>query len=210
MPWSWSVRIISRPVRSPTWASRGYRCPPKFRCRILPSVRAIKERAPCLEFAHALRRFLGVQFGHAPIVEVLAAAHRIGEMDPPVIAIVDIGQCCRDAAFGHHGMRFAQQRFADHPHLRPGGCRLRWRRAGLRRLLQSPAHRRRTVGIPASTGFSSHARCPSNRGGRRYRKTQPKADSPTPTSCVLRSGSSRSRRACAVQGDPRYGRTFRR
>ena len=82
---------------------------------------AIEKRAPCLEFAHAFRRFFGVQFGHAPVVEILAAAHRIGEMDPPVIAIVDIGQRCRDASFGHHGMRFAKQRFADHTHLRTGG-----------------------------------------------------------------------------------------
>src|SRR5262249_21365670 len=33
----WSVRIISRPVRSPTWARRGYSWPPKLRWLILPS-----------------------------------------------------------------------------------------------------------------------------------------------------------------------------
>ena len=32
-----SVRISSRPVRSPTWASRGYSCPPKLRWLIRPS-----------------------------------------------------------------------------------------------------------------------------------------------------------------------------
>src|ERR1700761_46914 len=32
------VRISSRPVRSPTWASRGYSWPPKFRWLILPSL----------------------------------------------------------------------------------------------------------------------------------------------------------------------------
>ena len=32
-----SVRIISRPVLSPTCARRGYSCPPKFRWEILPS-----------------------------------------------------------------------------------------------------------------------------------------------------------------------------
>src|SRR5713101_3898127 len=37
MPWSCSVRIISRPVRSPTCASRGYLCPPKLRWRMRPS-----------------------------------------------------------------------------------------------------------------------------------------------------------------------------
>ena len=31
------VRISSRPVRSPTCASRGYSCPPKFLCEIFPS-----------------------------------------------------------------------------------------------------------------------------------------------------------------------------
>src|SRR5438045_4036160 len=35
--WSCSVRIISRPVRSPTWARRAYLCPPKSRWRIRPS-----------------------------------------------------------------------------------------------------------------------------------------------------------------------------
>src|SRR5262245_16683046 len=34
---SWSVRIISRPVRSPTWARRGWEWPPNGRCRIRPS-----------------------------------------------------------------------------------------------------------------------------------------------------------------------------
>src|SRR5690349_20848381 len=34
---SWSVRIISRPVRSPTWASRGCEWPPNGRWRIRPS-----------------------------------------------------------------------------------------------------------------------------------------------------------------------------
>src|SRR5437764_14707256 len=38
MPWSWRVRISSNPVRSPTWASRGYLWPPKFRWRIRPSL----------------------------------------------------------------------------------------------------------------------------------------------------------------------------
>ncbi len=31
------VRIISKPVRSPTWARRGYSCPPKLRWLIFPS-----------------------------------------------------------------------------------------------------------------------------------------------------------------------------
>ena len=77
--------------------------------------RAIKKRTPCLEFAYALWRFPGVQFSHPPIIQILSTAHRIREMNSPVIAIVNVGQGCRDAAFRHHRVRFAQQRFADDP-----------------------------------------------------------------------------------------------
>ncbi len=70
-------------------------------------LRAIEDRAPGLEFAHPRGRFLGVQFGHPPIVDVLPAAHGVGEMDLPVIAVVHVGERGRDPAFGHHGMRFA-------------------------------------------------------------------------------------------------------
>ena len=75
--------------------------------------RAVEDRAPGLQLAHAIRRFLGVELGHAPVVQVLAAAHRVGEMDPPVVAVVDVAQRRGDAAFGHHGVRLAQQRLAD-------------------------------------------------------------------------------------------------
>ena len=76
--------------------------------------RAVEERAPRFEFAHALGRFLGVQLRHAPVVQILAAAHGVGEMDAPVVAVIDIGQGRGNAAFGHHGVGFAQQRFAHH------------------------------------------------------------------------------------------------
>ena len=84
--------------------------------------RAIEDRAPGFEFAHTLGRFLGVQFRHAPIVQILAAAHGVGEMDAPVVAVVDVAHRRRHAAFGHHGVRFAEQRFADHAdfHARAG------------------------------------------------------------------------------------------
>ncbi len=73
---------------------------------------AIEQRAPGFQFAHAVRRFLGVQLGHAPVVEVLAAAHGVGEMDAPVVAIVHVGHGGRDAAFGHDRVGLAEQRFA--------------------------------------------------------------------------------------------------
>ena len=75
--------------------------------------RAIEERAPRLELADAIGRFPGVQFRHPPVVDVLAAAHRVGEMDLPVVAFVDVGQRGRDAAFGHDGVGLAEERLAD-------------------------------------------------------------------------------------------------
>ena len=68
---------------------------------------AVEERAPGFEFAHALRRFFGVQLRHAPVVQILAAPHRVGEMHAPVVAIIDVGQSSSNTAFGHHGVRFA-------------------------------------------------------------------------------------------------------
>ncbi len=72
---------------------------------------AVEHRAPGFQFPHALRRFLGVQLRHAPVVQVLPAAHGIGEMDAPVVAIVHVAHGRGHAAFGHHRVRLAQQRF---------------------------------------------------------------------------------------------------
>ena len=109
MPWSWSVRIISESGAVADVGQPGISVSAEVSLKNPAVCGAIEKRAPCLELADAFRRFFGVQFRHAPVVEILTAAHRIGEMDAPVIAIVDIGQCCRDASFGHYGMRFAEQ-----------------------------------------------------------------------------------------------------
>src|SRR5215469_11774250 len=107
-------------------------------------LRAIEECAPSLKFAHAFRRFPGVQFRHAPVVEILTAPHRIGEMDAPVIAIVNIRKRCRNAAFGHDGMRFSQQRFANDPHCRAvrsgfnGGAQARSARSNHQNIVGEP------------------------------------------------------------------------
>src|SRR5215467_9595027 len=76
--------------------------------------RAIEHCAPSLELTHTSRRFPRVQLGHAPVVHVLTAAHRIGEMHLPVVAIVNVGQCRCDASFRHHGVRFTEKTFANH------------------------------------------------------------------------------------------------
>ena len=68
---------------------------------------SIENSAPRFKLAHAIGRFLRVQFGHAPLVHVLPAAHRIGKMHFPIVAFIDIGQRRRDSAFGHHRVRFA-------------------------------------------------------------------------------------------------------
>ena len=77
--------------------------------------RAIENRAPRFELAHAIGRFLRVQLGHAPLIDILPAAHRIGEMHFPIVAFIDIGQRRCDSAFRHDRVRFAEKRFANQP-----------------------------------------------------------------------------------------------
>jgi hypothetical protein len=64
-----------------------------------------------------------MQLGHAPAVQVLPAPHGVGEMNAPIITIIDICQCSGDATFGHHGMSLAKQRFGNYRdfHTRSGG-----------------------------------------------------------------------------------------
>src|SRR5581483_12117811 len=70
---------------------------------------AIEERAPGFKFANTCRRFPGVQFSHPPIVQVLSAAHGVGKVDAPVVAIIDVSHRGRDSAFRHDGMCFAEK-----------------------------------------------------------------------------------------------------
>ena len=99
-----------------------------------PSVRrAIEDRAPRFELADAIGRFPRVQFGHAPVVDVLTAAHRVGEVHFPAVAIVDVGERRGDAAFGHDRVRLAEERLADQTDLDAGRPMPRSPRAGRRR-----------------------------------------------------------------------------
>ena len=81
--------------------------------RNLALLGAIEHGAPGLEFPHARGSFLGVELGHAPVVDVLAAAHGIGEVDFPVVAVINVAHRRRHAALGHDGVRLAEERFAD-------------------------------------------------------------------------------------------------
>src|ERR1051326_1709584 len=55
-------------------------------------LRSVENGAPRLQLPHAIRCFFRVQLGHAPLVHILTAAHCIGEMHLPVVALIDIGQ----------------------------------------------------------------------------------------------------------------------
>ena len=74
---------------------------------------AIEERAPLLELEHALRRLLRVELRHAPVVEHLAAAHGVAEVDLPVVLGPHVAERGGDAALGHDRVRLAEERLAD-------------------------------------------------------------------------------------------------
>jgi hypothetical protein len=70
---------------------------------------AVEQCAPLLELPHAVRRLLGVQLGHAVVVEHLAPAHGVAEVDHPVVLGVDVAHGGGDAALGHDGVGLAEQ-----------------------------------------------------------------------------------------------------
>jgi hypothetical protein len=73
----------------------------------------VEERAPALQLQHALGRLLGVELGHAPVVQHLAATHGVSEVDLPVVLRPHVAEGRRDAALGHHGVGLAEERLAD-------------------------------------------------------------------------------------------------
>ena len=75
--------------------------------------RAVEQRAVGLQLPDAVGRLLGVQLGHAPVVEELAAAHGVAVVHLPVVVGVDVPHRRRAAALGHHGVRLAEQRLGD-------------------------------------------------------------------------------------------------
>ena len=73
----------------------------------------VEQRAPGLQLPDPVRRLLGVQFGHPPVVQELAAAHRVAEVDLPVVVGVDVAHGGGAAALGHDRVRLAEQRLGD-------------------------------------------------------------------------------------------------
>jgi hypothetical protein len=74
---------------------------------------AVEERPVGLQLPDPVRRLLGVQLGHPPVVHELAAAHRVAEVDLPVVVRVHVGHRRSGAALGHHRVRLPEQRLAD-------------------------------------------------------------------------------------------------
>jgi len=86
--------------------------------------RAIEDRAPFLQLANAGRRLLGMNLRHPPLIEELAAAHRVAEMHFPVVPRIDVGERGRNSPFGHYRMSLSQQRLAHERGPRPERRRL--------------------------------------------------------------------------------------
>ena len=107
--------MSSRPVRSPTCASRGYRCPPKFRWLMSPDFGAVENRPPLLELVDAVRSLFCVQLGHAPNIEHLAAPHGVPEVHLPVVPRVDVAERRRHTTLGHDRVGLAEQALRQHP-----------------------------------------------------------------------------------------------
>ncbi len=79
----------------------------------------VEQGAPALELVDPFRCLLGVELGHPPVVQHLAAAHRVAEVDLPVVLRVDVAHRRGHAALGHHRVGLAEQRLADEGHPQP-------------------------------------------------------------------------------------------
>src|SRR5258708_6126071 len=77
---------------------------------------AVEQCTPRLELVHASGRFLRMNLRHAPTVDVLSAAHRVGEVNAPVVPIVHVAHGGGNTTLGHYSVRLAQQRLAHHAH----------------------------------------------------------------------------------------------
>src|SRR5690242_8440031 len=82
---------------------------------------AVENRAPCFQLTHAGGSFFGMQFGHAPTVQVLATAHGVCKMNAPGIAIIHVGESGGDSAFGHNRVSLAKQRLRDDSYTHASG-----------------------------------------------------------------------------------------
>jgi hypothetical protein len=85
-----------------------------------PISRAIEKGTPCFQFADARRRFLRMEFCHSPVAKILAATHRVGKVNSPVIPVIYISHRGGYAALGHDRVCLAQEGFRNESHLYSG------------------------------------------------------------------------------------------
>ena len=78
---------------------------------------AVKDGAPGFEFQYARGRFLGMVFNHDWVVQVLATAHGVCEVNFPVVAVINVAHGCGHAALGHHGVGLTKEGLANHANL---------------------------------------------------------------------------------------------
>ena len=77
---------------------------------------AVENRAPSFQLTYACGRFFGVQFGHSPTVQILAATHGVGKVNAPGIAVINIGESGGDSSLRHDRMSLAKQGLRDDRH----------------------------------------------------------------------------------------------
>src|SRR6267142_6304354 len=58
----------------------------------------VEQGTPLFQLANALRTFLRMNLGHAPVIKKLSAAHRVTKVRAPVISSIHIRHRCRDSA----------------------------------------------------------------------------------------------------------------
>ncbi len=73
---------------------------------------AVEQGPPPLELVDAVGGLLGVQLGHAPVVEHLPAPHGVAEVHLPVVLGPHVSHRRRGATLGHDGVGLAQQGLA--------------------------------------------------------------------------------------------------
>jgi hypothetical protein len=61
-----------------------------------------------------------MEFGHAPVIEILTAAHGIGEVYTPVIAVIHIGEGGGNSTFSHNSVSLAEERLTHYSYLYTG------------------------------------------------------------------------------------------
>ena len=76
----------------------------------------IEYRSPGLQLADTGGRLLGMNLRHARVIHVLAAAHGVGKMDLPVVALIHVRERRRDPPFGHNRMSFTEQTLRNDSH----------------------------------------------------------------------------------------------